>query len=265
MRIVDDGNRLVIASPAPRLFRWGAWLFAGLSVVYVIIVVVSLASAKDVGAVDCDRARGTCEVTTHGWSKSAPIADLSAALLHHAHSTRNSSASDVAALVFRDGHELAFGEPAYHDEPGAAYRALVAGMNAFLADPSLPRYRATYVARDDDWFYIIFFAFVSPLFAFFLSRLAVGARVELDRAARSVRSELWRLWRRPIATTVRFDEVSGIAVTEAGRNWVTIYLRTASRPLYVARLPRTVGGQEKQRQLVAKLGDLLGVPSAQGQ
>jgi hypothetical protein len=261
MNVLDDGRHLVIASPAPWYVRWPAGFFAAMSVLYVVMILHGLLASKSIGSVDCDRARGTCEVTIDSARRRVLVADVVKAVWRHDQGHKNSSPSDVAGLQLRDGSTRWLGEPAYQSGPIAAYRDAVAGLSAFIADPAQARFHAEYVARDEDWVYMIAFALLLPLFAFVFLRMAVSTRVAVDRAERSLEATEKPMFRKGVTSRVAFADVAAVTVTGSAR-WAWLGLRTQSGILSVARFPRTPASEAGLRELSGKLAQTLAVPIA---
>lgn len=260
MHVVDDGAHLVITNRAPWYVRAAAVFFSAMALLYFAIIVHGIVVPKSVGSVDCDRARGTCEITVDSRAQSAPIADVQKAVSHHDSGHKNSSASDSAALLMKNGSELSFGEPSYHAGPAAEYRAAVAGVNAFLGDPSQPHFHAQYTASDDDWAFMIFFAIMSPLAAFTFFRLAVAVSVDVDRAQRSVRVVRNAMFRKSSVSTMSFADVRDVVIGGNAR-WAQLSIRSRDAvPTLVGRFPRGVSSKAELRDLSLRLSQTMGVP-----
>lgn len=260
MNIADDGAHLVITSRPPWYVRAAAVFFTTMAVLYVVIILYGILTPTSVGSVDCDRARGTCEVTVNSRTQSTPIADVQKAVWHHDSGRKNSSASDSAALLLKNGNELSFGEPSYHPGPTAEYRAALVGVNAFLDDPSQPHFRAQYTASDDDWAFMIFFVIMSPLAAFLFFRLAVAVSVDVDRAQRSIRVSRKAMFRKEIASTLSLADVRDVVIGGNAR-WAMLSIRPRDGvPMLIGRFPRSVSAANELRDLSTRLAQTMGVP-----
>jgi hypothetical protein len=240
------------------LIRAAAWFFLSMTALYAVILGVSLASGPSAASIDCDRARGTCEVRLPGTTHSAAITDIAKAELVHERPQRNASASDTGRLILSGGKELWLGEPAYHDDTRAAYRAAVNGVNGFLADPAAPRFTGTYTSRDTDWLMLVMFMLMLPLFAWTFTRMAIASKVAVDRGARTIQHDAKPMLRRARVRSVPFSEATAVAAVGSA-SWCSVFIRAGSGDVFVVRLPRTRTGQALLTQTLGALSKALGV------
>lgn len=161
---------------------------------------------SDGSALSCDRARGTCTLTTWhaartlGSSESLPLASIARAEVARTRDSEGSELRGVALVV--DGKARVVGD-AYQGFGFAAMDAWVASVNAFLGDPARPSFdieRASSLP-------LVVWAVVSALAVGLW--LAACARVTVDRGRGLVRIRRWP-WSRRI--DVALASVAGVEV-----------------------------------------------------
>jgi hypothetical protein len=258
MRIVDDGTKLTITSE-PWLFARGLTaVFALLAVAFPIMLVASLLLPPRMAHIDCDRARGSCELGQGHWTRTVPLADLLRADVVHRRATKNTTSSHTLVVRTRDGQAYEPGDASYHESVTAGYRRAAEGLNGFLASPELPAFKTSYVASDTDWVTLIAFALISPLMAWIFLRLLVSRRIEVDRAARTLLLVSKRSLAGAKSTTVGLAEITGLRV--AGRNWVSVAVVTAGGEVEALVVPRASGQSGDVREALRQLAVALAVP-----
>jgi hypothetical protein len=255
VEIADDGKVLTIDSQPWLIGKVFAVLFALLSAVMPLILVLSLVVPPSRGSIDCDRARGTCRVANAAWKKELPIGDIAAAKLVFDRGARNRSSSHDLVLNLRNGPDLSVSDRVYRPELADAMSQAVVGLNRFLLDPAAPSFHAEYISSDTDWAAGIPMTLFSLLACWIFWRLWVSRRVAIDRGARTLRLQVRPKLRAPVDETFDWGEVTGLSA--AGNNWATLMMNTKRGAFALLLLPR---GGTQLREVVDKLTQILNVP-----
>lgn len=262
MKITEEGSKIVISSEPWLIGKILAALFASMAVAFPVLAALSLVLPANHSSIDCDRSRGTCELslgTLLGPRKrSVPIADIVKAEILHRPGRRNSSPSDTLVVTLRSGESAEVSQDSYHSNITSGFQAAEAGLNQFLASPSSATFNTTYVSSDYDWTYLVLFSLVMPPMAWLWLRLWVNRHVEIDRSTKTISSWVKRKLSREEHTTVDFSEVTDIQLR--GPSWQQILLNTRNGELVVVVVPRWASSTQDVQEVVRQLSTTLNVP-----
>jgi hypothetical protein len=170
----DTPDKLVLRQRPGRLFRWGTWTWAVITVFSVVMVISELAGSTTTTRFTCSRASGHCE--RDGIRGTIPaLADIERAELRRMWISKQGYGYAIT-LHARAGKTYDVDSyAALSEEAIASYRAAVDAINKFLADPTQPTLDTSFTYRPSLWEKIrgavlTFFGLVLLAFALLLYR-----------------------------------------------------------------------------------------------